>query len=335
MKAVSLCSGYGGLDLAVEHVHGAHTAYVADIDADASTVLAHRFPDAPNLGDLTLIDWDDIEPVDILTAGYPCQPFSHAGRRQGEHDERHIWPEVLRAIRALRPGLVVLENVRGHLSLGFGRVLGDLAEAGFDAEWCLLRASDVGAPHGRARVFIVASNTDGARAHVHAEGGASRRATRESGGRPAANTDGVPAWRDGGTDARTEGAHGGRATVNGDRPADGCRAAAHADGEGREGGAGLSGPHPGRRPVPGGCQDWGAYEPAVRRWERILGRAAPVPLNPDNPKQLNARFVEWMMGLPDGWVTDLVPNRRALHTLGNGVVPQQAAAALRMLGGAA
>jgi len=299
-EIVSLCSGYGGLDLAVEDVLDARTTHVADVDRDACTVLAHRFPGAPNLGDLRAVDWSGIH-ADILTAGYPCQPFSHAGRRQGEQDDRHIWPEVLRAIRALRPGLVVLENVRGHLSLGFGRVLGDLAEAGFDAEWCLLRASDVGAPHGRARVFVVA--------HPHGE----------------------PAGRQRGTDARPQGEDGRRPTLDSDRPTDGPRAASHADRARREGGTGLPQEDGRRRPLPGCQQDWKQYAPAIARWERTIGRAAPVPLNPCNGKQLNARFVEWMMGLPEGWVTDLVPNRRALHTLGNGVVPQQAAAALRSL----
>ena len=290
-EIVSLCSGYGGLDLAVEAVLDARTTHVADIDRDACTVLAHRFPDAPNLGDLRAVDWSGIH-ADILTAGYPCQPFSHAGRRQGEQDDRHIWPEVLRAIRSLRPGLVVLENVRGHLSLGFGRVLGDLAEAGFDAEWCLLRASDVGAPHGRARVFVVA--------HPH---GRRQQGVEEQHGTPQQDP----------TDRDSSGRH------------------AHRCGVEAEGGTGLPQEDGRRRPLPGCQQDWKQYAPAIARWERTIGRAAPVPLNPCNSKQLNARFVEWMMGLPEGWVTDLVPNRRALHTLGNGVVPQQAAAALRSL----
>jgi len=76
--------------------------------------------------------------------------------------------------------------------------------------------------------------------------------------------------------------------------------------------------------------DWQRFGPAIRRWEAIMGRSAPAPLV-DGTKQLNARLVEWMMGLPEGWVTDLIPNRRALKTLGNGVVPQQAEMALRML----
>jgi len=331
---VSLCSGYGGLDLAVEAVLDAHTTHVADIDRDACTVLAHRFPDAPNLGDLRAVDWTGIH-ADILTAGYPCQPFSHAGRRQGEQDDRHIWPEVLRAIRALRPGLVVLENVRGHLSLGFGRVLGDLAEAGFDAEWCLLRASDVGAPHGRARVFVVARDADGARADTLAAPGASWHAAGESVGCVVAHPHGEPAGRQRGTDARPQSEDGRRPTLDSDRPADGHRAATHPDGQAGDATrrAGGQAHEPGaiersRRRDCVDSWDWQQFAPAVARWERLTGRSAPVPLN---GKQLNARFVEWMMGLPEGWVTDLVPNRRALHTLGNGVVPQQAAAALRSL----
>lgn len=345
-RLLSLCSGYGGLDLAAEEVFGAETCWVADIDRDACSVLAERFPHAPNLGDFTAIDWAGFGHVDVLTAGYPCQPFSTAGQRKGSDDDRHIWPEVLRAVRTLRPGTVVLENVAGHLSLGFGRVLGDLAEAGFDAEWVCLRAADVGAPHGRARLFVVATNTD-----------------RE------------PAGRHSRADARSESEDAGRAEDHRHRPADGGRTAPDAGSERRIGRScvvgggrhqalrgeasrdlsnqaeriapdadgdrceGLTKPD-GQLIGPFGddahrrclADHWGSYAPAVERWERILGRPAPAPLAA-NTKQLNARFVEWMMGLPEGWVTDIVPNRRALHTLGNGVVPQQAAAALRMLTG--
>ena len=164
MKLGSLCTGYGGLDLAAEAVLGPLThAWHAEIDPHASKVLAHHWPTTPNLGDLTAVDWTQVEPVDVLTAGYPCQPLSLAGRRAGMTDERWIWDDVIRAVRALRPRLVLLENVAGHLSLGFGRVLGDLAAAGFDAEWGCFRASDVGAPHRRERVFIAAWPTDAPR----------------------------------------------------------------------------------------------------------------------------------------------------------------------------
>ena len=162
----SLCSGYMGLDLAVQAILDVEHAWVSDIDRHACAVLEARAPGVPNLGDMTTIDWREVEPVDVLTAGYPCQPFSHAGRRQGVSDVRNLWPFVADAVRVLRPAVVILENVAGHLSLGFDVVLRDLAELGFDAEWQVLRASDVGACHRRARVFIVATDTEGERCRL-------------------------------------------------------------------------------------------------------------------------------------------------------------------------
>lgn len=156
MKIGSLCTGYGGLDLAVEQHFNAETIWCAEYDKHASKIIEKRFPGIPNFGDIKQIDWTTVPAVDIITAGYPCQPFSNAGQRKGENDPRHIWPEILEAIRHLRPRYAILENVRGHLSLGFDRVLSDLASIGFDAEWSLVRASEVGAPHQRARLYIVA-----------------------------------------------------------------------------------------------------------------------------------------------------------------------------------
>ena len=160
MRLGSLCTGYGGLDLAVEHVLGATTVWTSDIDPGASLIMAERFPDAPNLGNLKEIDWATVPPVEIVTAGYPCQPFSHAGKRKGLDDERHIWPYIREGIRHLRPRLVVLENVSGHRTMGLDRVLGDLAEDGLDAFWTSIRASDVGAAHRRERLFIIATPAD-------------------------------------------------------------------------------------------------------------------------------------------------------------------------------
>lgn len=294
----SLCSGYGGLDLAAEQLTGGTTAWVADIDPRASVVLAHRFADAPNLGDLRAVDWSTVEPVDVLTAGYPCQPFSTAGHRKGADDPRHLWPEVLRAVRDLRPRLVLLENVAGHLSLGFGRVLGDLAAAGFDAEWTVFRASDVGAPHRRARLFVAAHpNGEGSQGHRVAKGSGQRMGFgRGAAARHAADAD------DNGLQGRPE--------QHSEPPSGRLAERQHR-----------------RHPVRCGVENGGPlgpYQPAVDRWATITGRPAPNPL--DDGK-LSARFVEWMMGLPDGWVTDLLPRRQALHVLGNGVVPQQALAA--------
>jgi DNA (cytosine-5)-methyltransferase 1 len=152
----SLCSGLGAADLAAETLGAGDLAWYAEKDRDASIVMAARWPGVPNLGDLTAVEWERLERVDVLVAGYPCQGESLAGKRLGADDERWIWPHIACAIRLLRPRLVLLENVAAHLSLGFRTVLGDLASAGFDARWTTLRASDVGACHRRDRLFVVA-----------------------------------------------------------------------------------------------------------------------------------------------------------------------------------
>ena len=156
MRIGSLFSGYGGLDMAVSSVLGGSVAWHVEFDKAPSRILAHHYPDVPNYGDVTQVDFTTIEPVDVLTGGYPCQPFSHAGLRKGTDDDRHLWPHVLRAIREMGPRLAILENVRGHISLGFDVVLADLASVGWSARWGVVRASDAGAPHQRARLFIVA-----------------------------------------------------------------------------------------------------------------------------------------------------------------------------------
>ena len=187
MKIGSLFSGYGGLDLTVEAVTGAQPAWFCEFDPAPSKVLAHHWPDVPNHKDVTQIDWADVEPVDILTGGSPCQDLSQAGKRAGmtEGTRSNLWVNMREAINHLRPKLVVWENVLGALSApaesesdaatsnmeqgggllaappgghlrALGRVLGDLTEIGYDAEWTTLRASDIGAPHHRARIFLIA-----------------------------------------------------------------------------------------------------------------------------------------------------------------------------------
>ena len=151
----SLFSGIGGLDLGLERA-GMTVKWHSEIDPYACRVLKKHWPTVPNLGNIKNIDWSTVEPVDLIAGGYPCQPFSTAGKRQGEKDERHLWPYFLRAIGELRPRYALLENVRGHLSMGFDRVLGDLAEIGYDAEWQIVSAASVGAPHRRDRIVIVA-----------------------------------------------------------------------------------------------------------------------------------------------------------------------------------
>lgn len=151
----SLFSGIGGLDLGLERA-GMTIRWQCEVDEFCARVLDEHWPDVPNLGDVKTIDWGTVERVDVLCGGYPCQPFSLAGLRRGATDARHLWPHFRDAIRTLRPRYVVLENVPGHLSLGFDAVLADLASLGLDAEWEVIRACAFGASHTRARLFVVA-----------------------------------------------------------------------------------------------------------------------------------------------------------------------------------
>lgn len=157
MRVGSLFSGIGGFDLAAEWV-GWSTAWMSEIDPFACTILAHHWPEVPNLGDIQTIDFTTVEPIDVLVGGFPCQDISHAGHRHGITGERSgLWKEYARAIRELRPRHVVVENVANLLTNGFDVVLGDLADLGYDAEWRVFGADDVGAPHQRHRIWIVAS----------------------------------------------------------------------------------------------------------------------------------------------------------------------------------
>ena len=155
----SLFSGIGGLDLGLERA-GMRVIWQSEIDPYACRVLARHWPRVPNLGDVTAIDWGTVERPDVICGGYPCQPFSFAGARRGEDDPRHLWPHFARALRELRPRVALLENVPGHLSLGFGDVLADLAAIGYDAEWECIPAAAVGAPHLRWRIFCIARHVD-------------------------------------------------------------------------------------------------------------------------------------------------------------------------------
>lgn len=154
----SLFSGIGGLDLGLERA-GMRVIWQSEIDPYASRVLKKHWPEVPNYGDIKEIDWADVVRPDVICGGYPCQPFSIAGQRKGVDDERHLWPWVKEAISQLRPRYAILENVRGHLSMGGLAVIGDLAAVGYDAQWNIVSARSVGAPHRRDRLFIVAYPT--------------------------------------------------------------------------------------------------------------------------------------------------------------------------------
>lgn len=151
----SLFSGIGGLDLGLERA-GMHVIWQSEIDPYACRVLKKHWPEVPNHGDIKTINWGNIVPPDVICGGYPCQPFSTAGKRKGTDDPRHLWPWVREAISELRPRYAILENVRGHLSLGGLSVIGELATLGYDCEWRIVSAASVGANHRRDRIIIVA-----------------------------------------------------------------------------------------------------------------------------------------------------------------------------------
>ena len=487
MRIGSLFSGAAGLDRAVEAVFGGEVVWHSEIDKAASKVLAYHYPDVPNLGDITKIDWTQVEPVDILCGGFPCTDVSAAGKRAGMHGTRSgLWSEFAKAIDILRPRMVVIENVRGLLSAhanrpmefddvsvgdggtvpvlrAAGAVLGDLADLGYDAWWATVAAGDIGAPHRRERVFIVATATEcpsgtGRDAQQHdlrtgngsaGESGVSPRggavdsfnAAHPTGdgwdeGRPesarlvgrsdaAVSGDGhgyighrdrygVPYASNAGvddllptprsSDCFGAGLHGAggmdlRTTVTllpTPRSQDGngyqqgpdadignnghtvsladrvtrllpTPAAQDGNGGGRYSSASHQSTLPGEvrllptpkasdgefgtprttgRPIEKSTHlgtiasleqtfHWGKYEPAIRRWEQIVG-PAPAPTEPNkngNPR-LSAAFSEWLMGWPEGWVTNPaigISRNDQLRIVGNGVCPQQAAAALRQL----
>jgi DNA (cytosine-5)-methyltransferase 1 len=151
----SLFSGIGGLDLGLERA-GMEVIWQSEIDPYCNKVLKKHWPEVPNYGNIKEINWSTIPRPDIICGGYPCQPFSLAGQRKGTDDPRHLWPWVRTSISELRPQYAILENVRGHLSMGGVQVIGELTDLGYDAEWRVVSAAGVGAPHRRERIIIVA-----------------------------------------------------------------------------------------------------------------------------------------------------------------------------------
>lgn len=316
LRIGELFAGYGGLGLGVQEVYGGEVSWVAEIDPAASLVLEKRLPRSRNLGDVSEVDWSSVEKVDILAGGFPCQDVSSAGHRRGmlEGNRSGLWYEMVRAIEELRPPLVVIENVRGLFSarsycyVGPGgeslevraidAVLGTLCDLGYDAQWTTLRASDVGAPHHRDRVFISAhlrGRHPGARRGVAGPLGELSRAKLLP--TPTSSLGSSGSIRRSGA-RRDELLLGGLATF-------------------------------------GHLEPGGPYAEVLSRWGEVLDREAPSPTVPGRggAPRLSPGFVEWMMGLPEGWVTRVegLDRRDQLRVLGNGVVPRQAASALSFL----
>jgi len=290
LKIGSLCTGYGGLDIAVEAYFNAETIWTCEFDKHASKIIQERI-NKPNYGNLKTMDWYQAKPIDILTAGYPCQPFSHAGSRKGVEDERHLWPYIKEIIGILRPRFVILENVRGHFGLGFPEVLADLALVGYDARWRLVRASDVGAPHRRERLFILAYPIS----------------ARRDRAKPGSISQNKP----GSTGENTNDITADTYSYAREKPR-------RADREVRAESVGLR-----RRTNEGQAGAKSRFSLKMDE-ERV-----PAALDKG---RLNVKFVEYMMGLPEGWVSDVdISRAHKLKILGNGVVPQQAYRALELL----
>jgi site-specific DNA-cytosine methylase len=167
-KAVThlgLCAGYGGIELGLKRaIPNLRSIALCEVEAFAIANLVAKMESgclepAPVWPNLKTFPWESFRGcVDILTGGYPCQPFSAAGKRQGSDDPRHLWrPYIARGIRILQPRICFFENVEGHISLGLSDVIEDLAGMGYRTTWGIFSASEVGAPHRRKRIFILAN----------------------------------------------------------------------------------------------------------------------------------------------------------------------------------
>lgn len=432
----SLFTGYGGLDMGVAMAldPNARVAWTSDVEPGPCKLAEVRWPNTPNLGDITQIDWEAVEPVDIICGGSPCQDLSLAGKRAGmaTGTRSGLWESMAAAIETIRPRLVVWENVQGALSarayspvesepgmLGTGangplvrasgRVVGDLAGLGYDCRWAVVRASDAGAPHQRARFFLIGypdgqpwvmrrpatpGQTPGGRPQCESAGpgdsvpaliptptASDHKAGRHQDGTGHSLTQAVQllptpvAQPSGNSPSEHLRKKPGRERVtdlaiiveNNLLPTGGLLPTPQATYAPRSSpGYGpnlhevarellptpsasdaiMGLPRTSGRPPEKATKlatrleytDFGTYAPAIARWEKVTGRQAPPPTNPPRraggKPQLSARFVEWLMGLPDGHVTgpDLNLSReRQLRMLGNGVVPQQAALAVHTL----
>lgn len=162
LQHLDLFSGIGGFSLGLEATGGFETKAFCDIEKYPRQVLQKHWPHVKQYEDIKELNYerlkaDGIDSIDIITGGYPCQPFSIAGRQKGEQDPRHLWPEYFRLIKELRPSWVIGENVSGHIKLGLDTVLENLESEGYSARTFSISASSVGAKHQRERIWIVAN----------------------------------------------------------------------------------------------------------------------------------------------------------------------------------
>lgn len=314
MRLGSLFTGAGGLDAGVRQsgVFGAdiETVWVSDIDerksngtlcGRAEKFLNAKHPDITNLGDITRIEWERVEPVDIIVGGSPCQDLSTAGGRAGMKDGTRsgLWYSMCSGIDTLKPRYVLWENVRGALTAptdergvsAVQRVVADLEYLGYGVRWLTLTASSVGAAHKRERVFLLGELNSTSRGQMSC-------ASNEN-----VNTAKLlptPTVHD---------SRDFRIRVEPHRPNDVGSTLSRA------------------------LTHYEDFECAVEHWGKVSGNAVPTYYElMDNGTRLNVRFSEWLMGWPEGYITDVdIPRYAQFALIGNGVVPQQASWALKNL----
>lgn len=314
IRVGALCSGYGGLELGLVHIGlDVRTVWRAETDPAFDAIASE-----PNYGDIRNVDFASVPRVSMLTAGWPCQPVSAAGAKLGVNDPRWLWPDVLRAVRDIRPRRVFLENVSGLLSHEggalFKSVSQSIADCGYLVRAVTLGACNVGAAHHRMRVFILAK-----RIARHLAGGV--HIVREPRCPvPSMYMLPTPTARDGsGRGERTREFWDSRRIRRQGIPL---------------GAAVTLLPMIDRRPSRNHHRlYWQRFHEAIRRQESIYG-PAPRPAEPNGTGKryrISPEFVEWLMCVPAGHVTSKLGWQRAITALGNGVCPPQAGLAYRML----
>ena len=171
LRHLDLFSGLGGFSLGLEATGGFETVAFCDIEKFSRKVLKKHWPNVKQYKDIKELTYEQIKedtlaPIDIVTGGYPCQPFSIAGSQRGEKDKRHLWPDMFRIVKECKPTWVIGENVSGHIKLGLDTVLQDLESEGYSVRAFSISASSIGANHQRERVWIIAhSNMENTRQH--------------------------------------------------------------------------------------------------------------------------------------------------------------------------
>ena len=297
MKIGSLFTGIGGLELGICDTvtslapYGNEIEWIAETDGNALKILEHStmFRGAPNLGDVTKIDWTTVPDVDCITGGTPCQDFSYLGTRNGlEGDKSSLLYTFIEAVKTKKPDYVLWENVAGAFTKGAYDVLLDaLNEVDYSTSSVILPASSLGMPHKRSRLFVFAELTEGNATPFNARLVKVKHYTKLRC---------FPTPNRSRMDGRKSPGYSKRPSFYDLKH--------WSDGEVRA-----------------------SYGAAIERWERVFGREAPPLAKPKGT--LNVEFVEWMMGFPKGWVTDAddVSRSGKLAALGNACTPQQASEA--------